>query len=395
MLSLYLFAFLFLALYGHQGFQVLNQVILWLFGPVLAFYILEPNIGNLNKMPREYLLYLSMVLFALLGYINVQDDQSFFRYLQVFIANFVLMITVYYAINNVREWELAWKTIALVGMIVSIISFFIDAPTDQSDEYFRLSGITGNANGTANYAREAVIAALIMLQFTKDRFWKILIWVGILFLSYTILLTASRGNFANLIFILGGYFSFKYYNGWRLVLLLLVLFIFGNLILYLGEQFLSGYYIFERLTRNESVSGAIDDESRLQLYAIGWRYFIEYPLLGVGLGQFQFFSGGKISHTDFLDILVQLGVFAGIIYASIFIRLFRKIMRLRKYVISKMDVQVYQLMLLCFCSTMFFGFSNPNWFSQLEIIVTSLMIVYVTKIRNANTSYQIKGNITP
>lgn len=84
---------------------------------------------------------------------NVEDQTGFYRYLQVFsfISNFVLMIIVFFAISNIKEWEFAWKTIGLVGLIVAIVGYFVEAPA-LDDEYFRLSGITGNANGTANYA---------------------------------------------------------------------------------------------------------------------------------------------------------------------------------------------------------------------------------------------------
>ena len=383
-LSLYLFAFLFLALYGRQGFQTLNQVILWAFGPLLAFYILEPNFGRIHKIPREYFFYVSMVVFAFLGYLNVRDELGFYRYLQVFIANFVLMIIVYFGINNIKEWELAWKTLGLVGLIVAIVGYFIEAPEIQTDEFFRLSGITGNANGTANYARVAVVAGLIMLQLTGKKMLRIFIWVTILFLAYTILLTASRSNFANIVFILGGYFAFKYFRGWRLFLLLLLLYVFGNVILYLAESFLSDFYLFDRLTRNDSVTAAIDDESRLQLYALAWKYFIENPLLGIGLNQFHFYSEGKITHTDILDILVQLGVFAGVVYVSIYVKLFNRITKLKQFFSNQKDVRIYQVILLCFSSELFFGLSNPNWFTQLQMVVLSLMIVYATKIRSTN-----------
>ncbi len=383
-LSLYLFAFLFLALYGRQGFQTLNQVILWAFGPLLAFYILEPNFGRIHKIPKEYFFYVSMVVFAFLGYLNVRDESGFYRYLQVFIANFVLMIIVYFGINNIKEWELAWKTLGLVGLIVAIVGYFIEAPEIQTDEYFRLSGITGNANGTANYARVAVVAGLVMLQLTSKKMLRVFIWVTILFLAYTILLTASRSNFANIVFILGGYFAFKYFNGWKLFLLLLLLYVFGNIILYLAESFLSDFYLFDRLTRNDSVTAAIDDESRLQLYALAWKYFLEYPLLGVGLNQFHLYSEGKITHTDILDILVQLGIFAGVIYVSIYVKLFNRITKLKQFFSNQKDVRIYQVILLCFSSELFFGLSNPNWFTQLQMVVLSLMIVYATKIRSTN-----------
>jgi len=35
-------------------------------------------------------------------------------------------------------------------------------------------------------------------------------------------------------------------------------------------------------------------------------------------------------------------------------------------------------------SEIIFGVSNPNWFTQLQMIVLSLLLIYTTKIRNTN-----------
>lgn len=96
------------------------------------------------------------------------------------------------------------------------------------------------------------------------------------------------------------------------------------------------------------------------------------------------FGRKKITHTDILDILVQLGIFAGFIYCSIYVVLFNRIIKLKKFFTSQKDVRVYQILLLCFSSELFFGLSNPNWFTQLQMVVLSLMIVYATKIRNTS-----------
>lgn len=386
LVSLYLFAILCLGLYGHYGLQTFNQIILWGFGPVMAFYILEPNITRLNTVPNEYYLYLSMVFFSFLGYLNIEHEEGFFRYLQVFIANFVLMIMVYFAINNIKEWELAWKILCLVAVVVAIASFFVDAPLDPSDEYYRLQGVTGNANGTANYARVGVVSALILMQFTRLKLTRLILWGIVTFLGYTILLTASRGNFVNLIFIVGGYLSFQYFKGWRLVLFLIFLFLFGNLLLYLFENFLQGFYIFERFTRNDSVSDALDNEARFQLYTLTLDAIIQYPILGLGLGQFYYYAGNKISHTDILDIMVQLGIFAGLVYTYIYVKVLKKIFGLKKYFINKTDVKIFHILLICFISDMFYGFSNANWFTQLQMVILSLLIVYTVKIRNTSTT---------
>ncbi|MEO6488678.1 MAG: O-antigen ligase family protein [Ferruginibacter sp.] len=294
------------------------------------------------------------------------------------------MVTVYLAINNILEWILVWKTVWLIGLVVCAVSYFFDA--SAVDEYYRLEGLTGNANGTANYGRVAIIAALFILQFQKDKLWKILYWSSIVFFSYIIIITASRGTFGNLIFILGGYFIFKYFSGWRLIILLLLLLGFGNLILFSAEGFLSDFYLYQRLTRNDSIAGAIEDESRIQLYTIAWKNFIEHPILGVGLNQFRYYSDGKISHTDILDVLVQLGIFGGVAYVSIYIKLYNRIRKINKRLGSVVDKKIFQLILLCFISELFFGLSNPNWFTQLEMIVLSLLIVYSAKILQTKMS---------
>lgn len=350
----------------------------------MAFYIIEPNIAKINKLPKEYFLYILLLVFAFLGYPNIISEERFFRYVQVIFANFFLMVLVYYAISNIKEWQLIWKSIWIAGLAICIASFFTETVSISSDDYERLEGIVGNANGTANYARVAIIASLINLQFYNRIIWKIILWASIFFFSYVIVLTASRGVFGNLVFIIGGYFALKYFRGWRVIILLLILLVIGNFIIFSANSFFDGVYLYQRLTRNESLSGAIEDESRMQLYSTAWKYFLDFPLLGVGLNQFRFFSEGKISHTDILDVLVQLGIFAGMVYVSIYVRLFNKIMKLTKSIEGEKDRHIYHLILLCFISELFFGLSNPNWFTQLEMIVLSLLIIYTVKIKKTN-----------
>lgn len=376
----YLFLLLFISLYGHLGFQLLNQIILWVFGPLLSFYILESKLRFFSGIPREYYWYLSMVIFAFLGYLNIVNFDGFYRYLQVLIANFVLMVTVYFAASNKREWQFFWKVVGLAGLCVAGLSFLLPQASMSGDQYFRLEGLVGNANGTADYSRVAIIAALIWNIDTKSIYMKMILWAAIAFLSYTIILTASRATFANLVFILGGYFLLNYIKGWKVILLLVAIYILGPYLLSLFEDFLSNFYLFDRLTKNDTLNAAMDNEARIQLYKIAWETFIENPFLGVGLNQFKVYSEGKISHTDILDILVQLGIFAGIVYTAIYVKCFSRLLKVRKYLITISDWKLYRIILLAFISEVAFGFSNPNWFTQIQMIVLSLIIIYVVKV---------------
>ncbi len=149
--------------------------------------------------------------------------------------------------------------------------------------------------------------------------------------------------------------AFKYFNGWRLVILLLLLFVFGNMFIYLAEKFLSDFYLFDRLTRNEDVSGAVENESRLQLYGIAWKYFLEHPLLGVGLNQFRLYSEGKI-HIQIYWISWCNWAFLPEYYTLfIYVKLFNKIIKLKKLFLILREMFRYTRFLLCFASEVFFG----------------------------------------
>jgi len=388
-LAVYLFFLLFFTLFGNIGFSALNQMVLWLFGPLLAIYILEPNLYRIHNIPSEYYLYLSLIVFALLGFINVEQSEPFFRYLKVMVSNFVLMVVLFYGINSVAEWKLAWITIVITSVVVSFLAFFLDVPTAENEEYFRLSGLVGNANGLGNYARIGVLASLILLQFATKPGLKLFYWLTIIFLSYTIILTASRGNFANLLFVLGTYLIFKYFRGWKIILLVLALFTVGNIILAYSEQFLQGFYLFDRLSKDNSIGSVMDNEMRAKLYLLAWNTFLDHPFLGIGLNQFQFFSGGHITHTDILDIFVQLGMFAGVIYISIYVKVFIKIWKLRYALLIKRDKDIFHLLIILFSSEMLYGTSNANWFSQFNMSILSLIIIYITKIRTTRPQFNV------
>jgi len=257
-----------------------------------------------------------------------------------------------------------------------------------SDQNFRLSGIAGNANGTANYARVAILASLVLLNYNKNKAVHLMLLSGIVYLSYIILITASRGTFVNLLFILGGYITLRYLKGWRAVVIIIGLLLFGSFVFSQFESFIDDYYLYERLTRNDTLSGAIDSEARLLLYKKVWEVFIQHPIFGVGLNQFRLFADGKISHTDVLDILVQLGIFAGLCYIGIYIKLINRIRAVRATLQENGDRMKYWILVICLVSELFFGITNPNWFTQLQMVVLSLLIVKTHKISSSKADLQ-------
>lgn len=376
-LATYLFFLLAVALFGHMGYHTINAAILWVFGPILAAWLFVPRIGVVLNVPFEYWAYSSLMLFALLGLPYVIDYDGYWRYQQVLFANAVLMIVIFFGVSNEREWLMLWKAVFFAGLFVAAASFFFSPVGDVTEE--RLTGLAANANGTANYSRVSILAALLLTRIKMRAIWRIMLWLAMIFLAYIILITASRGTFLNLMFILGSYIIMRSFGGWKVILLLCVLLFFGNYLLELLGMFLEDFYLYERFFRLGSVSQTVEADYRFELMREAWDLFWQRPFLGVGLNQFRIYSGGMISHTDFLDIFVQLGFIAGLVYVSIYVQIVRRLQLLKRIYRNRIG-GVIDILLICLISEIIYGISNPNWFSQLQMVVLSLLIVGARRI---------------
>ena len=359
----------------------LSPLIIWGGAFLIVLVVLLPKLGRLNSVPTLYWYYGSLIFFSVIGIFQITDFGMYFRYLQVLISNLVLMLTIYLVVRNLKDWKKLVKYMWVsVTLLVAIGLLFFGG--DMYDAHYRFSGLLPNSNGTATYARSGILAALILLHLNRSFILKVIYLGSIIFLSFTIVLTASRGNLLNLGFIFFAIVYARYFSGWKSLLLIVLLFLSFSYLSSLVIEYLENYYVFERLTRNENLSSAIENEGRFQLYINAFNIFLEHPIFGVGLNQFRQYSGGKISHTDILDILSQLGIVAGVFYATIYVRLFGK---LRKLLSSCKDKYLIKLLLITLLSELIFGITNPNWFLQLDMIILSLLIVFSYKVARQNS----------
>lgn len=362
---------------------VLRPLLIWIGAAVIVFVIFLPRINQLKVVPRLYWYYGSLIMFSFLGSFQVIDFTGFFRYLQVLVSNLILMITIYMVVRSGDDWRrlVMYLWISVTALVVLGLTFFAG---DSSDVYYRFAGLLDNSNGTATYARSGILAAFILMHLNKSLTWRMIYLGSILILSYAIILTASRGNLLNLGFILSAVVYARFFGGWKSLILVLLLFTSFSYLSNVIAGYLQDFYVFERLTRNDDLTSAIQNEGRFQLYINAFNIFLEHPFFGVGLNQFRQYSDGKISHTDILDILSQLGIMAGVFYIAIYVKLFN---RLRKLLSSFGDKYLIKLLLITLISELIFGITNPNWFLQLDMIILSLLIVFGYKVANQDLSF--------
>lgn len=378
----YVFLLIGIAPFGKEYLPWLHKFILWGLGPAMVVLLLLPRADKLSTMlPKELWRYFFLLLFAIAGSFKVIYWNDFFRYVQVILSNFLLMSILYVGLYRQKDLVNLFWCLQLSLITIVAFSYFIEGGQSFSNDSFeRLSGLVGNSNGTATYARTALLFSLLLLERPGQRtnVWKrIYLLSGVLFASYIIILTASRANFAILCFILMSYLYIKYFYGKKLILLAFIVMLFGSIIWTVLIGFIGDYYLYERLTKNESFENIDESEVRIQLYLKAFEVTKENPIFGVGLNQFRHYSDGHISHTDILDISSQLGIIAALVYLSIYIKLFRRISKVMKMTTPQSPHRTEVFLVMVFLVAEFlFGLSNPNWFLQLNMVVLVVLILY-------------------
>lgn len=215
----------------------------------------------------------------------------------------------------------------------------------------RAQGLT-SSNGNPNSLGLTLVAGLpmVVLLFPQSSFWqKILASVIVILALIAMLLTGSRTTFSILCVLVGVSMltsrkSLKFIP----VIILLAFFTWS----FTPEQYKQRYSAIVDIT-----SGAKTDESfeahRLARQA-GLAMFIDYPILGVGAGQFSVAAGqhywpGPVKlwlnpHNLYVQIPSELGIVGVIAWLGFLIPFVKMVFRLRKQLKGRQDVPA----LLCY-----------------------------------------------
>lgn len=362
------------------GFNIVNQIILWVISPIVALLIFYKNNHRIKDIPKEYFLYGSMLIISILGLFISIDVDGFVRYYRVLFTNSILMVIIFLAIRDVNDLRKVLYSIAISCILVVMLSFYLETP-NLNDEYFRLAGIMGNANGTAIMARIGMMIMILIWSLNyhpKRLFLKSLFLFSFFVLYLSIIVTASRANFlfASLIFPVIIFNSKKLSVSTKISLI----FILSFAVIYFYSEYFTDLVIYRRLTDKTGHIVDLEEENRFKYMLLALETFFKYPVVGIGLNQFRYISGGKISHTDLLDIAVQLGFLGVLAYGGMYFNLLKRMMRnLRRLTHQLSNINRWLIFFLL--SEFSFGLFGTNWFFQIHMIFLSVLITITLLIK--------------
>lgn len=291
------------------------------------------------RLPREisYLLFLTGWLWLCVPFSPVWKGGAFWRTLEFTKVVPVILVMVLALTNLPRLRRLIFLQTACV-VVISGVSIW-KAHLFKG----RLEGVlNGNYSNSNDLATQIVICLpfciIFMLQ-ARNPLRRCVWGFVILFMSYAVLLTGSRGGFLAWAVIMAAclwQFGIRGRRRWLLVLGLV-----GVLLISLA-----GGMVSERfgaiMNAQDNATAYASAQSREQLFLLAVALTVKHPLFGIGAGNFPVVSGVWIQdHNIFTQLSTEAGIAALVLLLMIFWRSFRNLREVKRIAGQKSEWMIW------------------------------------------------------
>ncbi len=351
---------------------------LLIFSLFLIFYVKGIN-KKFFKPPFIY--WFIWIIYAFINTMiqGMNYDMQIWQFATHLIAPGILLIIFNSKFNKMSQ-NLIIITIA--SYINVLIILFFEKFRYFSGEGYRL-GLTMNANELGIDAFFCILFLYLLYRSNMISLIKTVLFASIPL--YVIIRSGSRAAFVPfLLLVLGHYLIERLKITWKTisaVILGIILFIsFFNFVI-------KDSLIYERLrmSREEGImvsnTGTVLDYfgSRSVYYLYGSEIFNEYPLFGVGLGNYRNFNpiSRQPNHVEVMIQLSELGIFGFILYIFFNLWIIKNLLRLRKK--KNQNIKLTETYLAGILLTVALGFTTYTHAHILAFCFYGITISYILK----------------
>ena len=133
-----------------------------------------------------------------------------------------------------------------------------------------------------------------------------------------------------------------------------------------------------------SIVAAAKANKRYDLYAEAVEIFLQYPLFGVGLDNFQVHSFLRaVSHSDYMEPLVNTGLIGFLLYQSFYGFLLFRSFALLRWVKDVETIYRLKMIIISVMTIMLLGLGYFHYTSQLVFTLLTTFSVYTWEIRRS------------
>lgn len=411
LLTIILFLTVFYVLWGfvHRttiyGSKLVQYVHLMLIFILSAYYISKHNRG---KITNTYVAWMPYLVYTL-GYLTFTllfQLSNFILFVEWYICLFMMLIAVRKPLQNyIPAKFILWSGFfAIIGIAFQaflpslynsrISGIFVteESILRWSENDYGLSGFTSQVAITARI----LIYAEIFLLYMKDAILpkplqnKTSFYLLVVLFVFCVLLTGKRLHsiialsLPFIVLFLSEKKTNK--NSFKLFKIVLLLMVVGVVFVSKIDYFLQTD-TFRRIAMTYTMAEQGEDitAGRIGLFIEAWRAFQNYPIFGIGLGNFGSYAGVEhYVHCTYLQVLCEQGIIGIILFVSALFMSIRNTIKLLKkdiYSLNFLKVSLgIQIFYAVYCLT-------GNELSGAGLIMYFLAIAILVSVEKFNVSY--------
>lgn len=251
-------------------------------------------------------------------------------WLLTFVQLWVLMVLSGDLLVTPQRQQTAMVIFAIAAMVSAIFAIFQGEISEDALSSIRVAGLAANANQAARYFVIALVFFYYLRTKTTSAFNKLLYLVGIFVTFVGVFFTVSRSGMLLLFGAFGLILIFqprvknKVGSIILLVIGLLVVSFFSDSIFKIIRD------IFPAVQEGTDTVGL-----RYNLWRAGWKMWVDHPLSGVGIGQYNHnlwrymmnmegpTRGSASSHNTYVQVLSETGIMGFIFFMTMLINAFK------------------------------------------------------------------------
>jgi O-antigen ligase len=305
---------------------------------------------------------------------------------------FVIYVLIFVLVTDIRRLRriIYLQSASVVGMTAISIAKGYNRP--------RLDGVIGGAYSNPNDLAFAIVLCipfcLAFLVTSKSLLRKCVWGIGILIMLVALFMTASRGGFIDLL--ISGIVILWHFGvrGRRLYLIVVTALLGCVLMITIGKKLVQRFEAISEQTEGDSAYGSYEERKELMKLAV--KGIAHYPILGVGVNNFMNYSGRwREVHMAYLQIGVEGGIPALVLYLLFFGRGFRNLRLLRKRKNLPLDYEVFagamHASLIGFVVGALFGPEAYQFFPYFAVAYTSAMVVMAKQLGDQPVSEAVSN----
>jgi O-antigen ligase len=350
-------------------------------GAMLALLVAGRSERKLKDLPREGRLLAGLIILLFVSALlsPVWRGGAFSHTLE-FSKIFVIFVLMFLLVTDMRRLRRLIFVQAASMMVVTAISIAKGYNTPRLEGV--IGGIYWNSNDLAFAIVLSIPFCLAFLISSGSALRKLGWGVGLLIMLAALFLTASRAGFIDLL-ISGTVCLWHFGVRGRRYYLIVVTVLLGTLLMAtFGKKLVQRFEAISNQTQGDSAYGSYEARKYLMLKAV--QGIKQYPILGVGANNFLSYSGTWHEvHMTYLEIAVEGGIPALILYLMIFGCGFRNLRRLRKRRDLPEDYEVFagaiHSSLVGFAVGALFSPEAYHFFPYFAVAYTSAMVAMVAQ----------------